>query len=33
MLGHRALALDQIADGVAVVSLVGEHDGARIEPV
>jgi hypothetical protein len=29
----RTLRLDQVADGVAVVSLVGEHDGARIEPV
>ena len=31
--GDRALALDQVADGVAVVSLVAEHDGARCEAV
>ena len=30
---HCALGFDQIADGVAVIGFVGEHDGARIEPV
>ncbi len=30
---HRALCFDQVADGVAVIGLVGEHNGARIEPV
>ncbi len=30
---HCALRLDQVADGVAVVSFVAEHDGARREPV
>lgn len=29
--GHRALALDKVADGVAVVSLVTKHDSARFE--
>ena len=28
---HRALGFDQIADGVAVIGLVGEHSGARVE--
>ncbi len=27
--GDRALLLDEITDGVAVIGLVGEHDGAR----
>lgn len=31
--GNSALALDQVADGVAVISLVAEYDGARFEPV
>ncbi|VXC97618.1 hypothetical protein SPHINGOAX6_70710 [Sphingomonas sp. AX6] len=31
--GHHALALDEVADGVAIVSLVAKHDGARFEPV
>ena len=31
--GHRALALDQVADGVAVIRLVAQHDRARFEPV
>ena len=29
----RALAFDQVADGVAIISLVAENDGARCEPV
>ena len=29
----RTLALDQVADGVAVISLVAEHDRARCEPI
>ena len=28
---HRALCLDQLADGVAVISLVAQYDGARCE--
>jgi hypothetical protein len=32
-IGHRPLRLDQVADGIAVVGLVGKHDGARFEPV
>lgn len=31
--GHRALAIDKVADGVAVVSLVAKHDFARFGPV
>ena len=31
--GHRALRLDQIADAIGVISLVGENDGARIETI
>lgn len=31
--GHRALCLDQLADGIAVISLVAKDDGARGEPV
>ena len=31
--GNSALALDQVADGVAVISLVAQYDGARFEPV
>ena len=31
--GHRALRLDQVADGVAVIGLVTEHNRARCEPV
>ena len=31
--GHRALAFDQLADGVAVIRLVAQHDRARLQPV
>jgi hypothetical protein len=31
--GCGALLLDQLADAVSVVSLVGQHDGARAEMV
>jgi hypothetical protein len=31
--GHRALRLDQIADAIRVISLVGQNDGARIEAI
>ena len=31
--GNRALAFDQVADGVAVIRLVAQHDRARFEPV
>lgn len=31
--GHGTLALDQVADRVAVICLVGQHDGARREIV
>ena len=31
--GNSALALDQVADGVAVISLVAQYDGARFEPI
>jgi hypothetical protein len=31
--GHRTLALDQVSDRIAVISLVGKHNGAGIEPV
>lgn len=31
--GHRALRLDQIADAVGIISLVGQNDGARIETI
>ena len=31
--GHRALAFDQVADASCVVGFVGQHDGARLEPV
>ena len=31
--GHRALAFDQVADGVTVIRLVAQHDRARFESV
>lgn len=31
--GNRALRLDQIADAIGVISLVGQNDGARIETI
>jgi hypothetical protein len=31
--GHRALAFDQVANGVAVIRLVAQHDRARLQPV
>ena len=31
--GHRALALDQVADAARIVGLVSKHDGARDKPV
>ena len=31
--GHRALAFDQVTDAARVIGFVGEHDGARFEPV
>lgn len=30
---HCALCFDQVADGVAVIGFVREHNGARIKPV
>ena len=32
-IGHRALCLDQIADAIGVIGLVGQNDGARIETI
>ena len=31
--GHRALRLDQIADSIGVISLVGQNDGAWIKAI
>ena len=31
--GHRTLALDQVADAARIISLVAEHDGAGSEAV
>ena len=31
--GHRALRLDQVANAIGVISLVGQNDGARIETI
>ena len=31
--GHRALRLDQVANAIGVISLVGQNDGAWIETI
>ena len=32
-IGHRTLPFNQVTDATRVIGLVGEHDGARFEPV